>query len=191
MIGFVTTPNSIADFFVNLVFTVPLLGFVWLEMLAMPFIGFTFTDPADFVFITLIPLTLLGIAWQHLRRTVSAGWLRFAERAAFAFAILGPLVPLAALYLAAWSASSVIGHWPRYMIDDPKNISGQSYDLYISGVSYAMAFGGWSMIAFGALLLHLRNRIPSSRLVWMSSLSLIAWVLFVGEPGGRYLWWLD
>lgn len=83
----------------------------WLIMLAAP-LDFTFTDPADFIFITLIPLTLMGIAWQHFRRPNSPRWIRFAERAAYVLAIVGPLVPLAVLYLASWRSFEVIGHWP-------------------------------------------------------------------------------
>jgi hypothetical protein len=162
-------------------------------MLLMPFLGFTFTDPEDFIFLTLIPLTLLGIAWQHSRRPNSDVWLRFAKAMVYALVLLGPLVPLAVLYLASWRAFGVLGHWPRYMMDDPKLICQQDtvYKDLCSGVSYACAFGGWSIISVGALMLHLRRQVSPTHLVWMAVLFFLAWTLFVGEPGGRYKWWLD
>jgi hypothetical protein len=176
----------------SLLSALPLVFFAWSGMLLEPFIGFTFTDPADFIFVTLIPVTLLGIAWQH-RRPGSDAWLRFAKAIAYALVLLGPLVPLMVLYLASWRASVLLGHWPRYMIDDPKNICQQDaiYKSLCSGVSYANAFAGWSIISVGALLLHLRRRISPMRLVGMAVMFFLAWMLFVGEPGGRYAWWLD
>ncbi len=181
--------NAVSSFFSAL----PLVFFAWLDMLLMPFIGFTFTDPADFIFVTLIPLTLLGIAWQHFRRPNSDTWLRFAKATVYVLVLLGPLVPLAVLYLASWRASTVLGHWPRYMMDDPRNICQQDavYKALCSDVFYANAFGGWSIISVGALMLHLRRQISSTRLIWMAVMFLLVWMLFVGEPGGRYAWWLD
>lgn len=160
-------------------------------MLLTPFSGFTFTDPADFVFVTLIPLTLLGIAWQHFRRPNSPRWIRFAERAAYTFAVVGPLVPLAVLYLASWRWFEVTGHWPAAS-ENPKLLVGQDalYRQLFSGVGYAMAFGGWCMISLGAILLHLRYQVPAHRLVWLVVIFVAASTLLVTEPTGRFNWWL-
>ncbi len=137
----------------------PLIFPTWALMLCAPFGGFTFTDPADFIFATLIPLTWLGIAWQHFRRPNSEAWVRCATRIAYVFAVLGPLVPLTALYLASWRASVVLGHWPQCTMDDPKIICPQDvlYQTLYSSLTYAGAFGGWSIYSFGALLLHLQR----------------------------------
>ena len=166
---------------------------LWVFMLLTPFSGFTFTDPADFIFATLIPLTWLGIAWLHFRRPNSEVWVWYATRIAYAFAVLGPLVPLTVLYLASWRASVVLGHWPRHMMDDPKHICHQDtlYQTLLTNFPYATAFGGWRIYSFGALLLHLRRQIPPARLGWMVAAFLLAWMLLVGEPGGRFEWWLD
>ena len=148
------------------------------------------TDPEDFIFITLIPLTLLGIAWQHFRRPNSSRWIRFAERAGCVFAVLGPLVPLAVLYLACWRPFEVTGYWSA-STHDSKILLGQDalYKQIFSRVTYALAFGGWCMISLGAILLHLRHQVPAHRLVWMVSLFVIASAIFAMEPTGRLDWW--
>ncbi len=159
----------------------------------MPFGGFTFTDPADFIFAALIPLTLLAMAWQHLWRPNSPRWVRFATRAAYAVAMMGPLVPLTALYLASWRASGVIGHWPEWPMDDANHICKHDvlYQMLHSVSVYSVAFGGWSIFCFGALVLHLRRQVSPVRLRWMAFVFLASWIVFGIEPGQRYAWLLD
>jgi hypothetical protein len=148
----------------------PLVFFAWLDMLLSAVPVLHVHRPRRFYLRYADTPDLVGIAWQHFRRPNSDVWLRFAKAMVYALGLLGPLVPLAVLYLASWRAFGVLGHWPRYMMDDPKLICQQDavYKALCSGVSYAIAFGGWSMISVGALMLHLRRQISPTHLVWMA-----------------------
>ena len=154
--------------------------------------GFRSFTPCGVICFVLTTLALLGIAWQHFRRSESEIWVRFATRVAYTLAVLGPLVPLTVLYLASWRASVVLGHWPQIWTDDPSNCASDPWGGFLrSNFSYFCAFAGGSVLSCIALFLHLRTRIPYARWLWIGGVFLLAWTAFGLEPGGRLVWWLD
>lgn len=169
------------------------LPVAWFDFLGAPFRDFTFTDPPDFFFAGLIVLTLAALAVRHCRRPYPASWVRFASAAAFVLAVLAPLIPLVVLYLLSYRAGALIGHWPRLLVDDPKYIGTDdpAYQSLSRAFVYASAFAGWGLFTWSALFLHLRRSLPATRLRWLTGVFLVAWIMFVCEPGGRYVWWLD
>lgn len=54
----------------------------------------------------------------------------------------------------------------------------------------AMAFGGWSMISLGALLLHLRRQVPAKRLIGIVLAFIVAYGILALEPTERISWLL-
>jgi hypothetical protein len=159
-----TTLGSLISGFCSAVF------YSWLSVLTMPFWAFTFTDPANFILTALIPLTLLAIAWQQLWRPNSLRWIWFATKATYTLAVMGPLIPLTALYLASWRASGVLGHWPQSPMDDPSVICKHDalYQMLHAVSVYSVVFGSWSIFCFGALVLNLRRQVSPVHLRWMA-----------------------
>ncbi len=181
------------DTFLLRVEYVMFLPLTWLDFLLSPFSDFTFTDAADFFFATLIVVTLGLVIFRHTKRPYPTWWVRFASASSFLLAVLTPLVPLAALYLLSWRAETVLGHWPRALIDDPKYIcNGDAlYHKLRNAAIYASAFAGWGLFTWAALLLHLWGRLSKKQLLWQMGVFLAAWVAFSCEPGERYWWWQD
>lgn len=174
-------------------YKLPALALHWLYFLASPFIFFTFTDPPDFLFAGLIVLTLTALAVRHRRRPYPPGWVKTASAAAVVLAVLAPLVPMVSLYLLAYRGQDLIGHWPRPMSDDPKHIGldDPTYQTLRSAVIYGSCFAGWGLYTWGALLVHLRRNLTTRRMLWLIGIFLLAWLLFVADPGRRFEWWLD
>jgi hypothetical protein len=174
-------------------YALPILAAHWLLFLAMPFISFTFTDPPDFIFAGLIVLTLTALAVRHGRRPYPPGWVKTASAAAMVLAVVAPLVPMVALYLLAYRGQNLIGHWPQPMTDDPKHIGldDPTYQALQAAVVYSSCFAGWGIATWGALLVHLRRNLTIQRMLWMVGLFLLAWLVFVADPGRRFEWWLD
>jgi len=170
-----------------------LLPVVLFDFLCAPFRDFTFTDPSDFLSAGLIVLTVTALAVQHRRWPYPISWVRFASAAAFVLAVLAPFVPLVVLYLLSHRAETLIGHWPRPLVDDPKYIGADdpAYRSLSRAFVYASAFAGWGLFTWGALLFHLRCSLTAARLRWLMGVFLAAWIVFLCEPGGRYIWWLD
>jgi hypothetical protein len=174
-------------------YALPVLAAHWLLFLAFPFVSFTFTDPPDFIFAGLIVLTLTALAVRHRRKPYPSGWMKTASAAAVALAVVAPLVPMVALYLLAYRGQGLIGHWPQPMRDDPKHIGldDPTYQMLRSAVIYASCFAGWGLATWGALLVHLRRNLTTRRMLWLTGIFLLAWLLFVADPGRRFEWWLD
>lgn len=173
-------------------YKLPALAFLWLFFLASPFF-FTFTDPLDFLFVGLIVLTLTALAVRHRRRPYPPGWVKTASAAAVVLAVVAPLVPMVALYLLAYRAQDLIGHWPQPMSDDPKHIGldDPAYQAFRAAVIYGSCFAGWCLYTWGALLVHLRRNLTIRRMLWLVGIFLFAWLLFVADPGRRFIWWMD
>jgi len=174
-------------------FVLVLALLVWSDFLLAPFRGFTFTDPPDFIFAGLIVVTLAALAVRHRKQPYPAWWVKVASLAAFVLAVVTPLVPLAVLYLLSGRGYELLGHWPREMSDDPKYIG--LHDSVYQGLrdAYvdASAFAGWGLLTWGALVWHLRKSISARRMFWLIGIFLLAWLVFLDEPGHRYSWWLD
>ena len=173
-------------------YKLPALAACWLIFLASPFF-FTFTDPPDFIFVSLIVLTLTALAVRHRRRPYPPGWVKTASAAAVILAVAAPLVPMVALYLLAYRGQDLIGHWPQPMSDDPKHmgLDDPTYQTLRSAVIYGSCFAGWGLYTWGALLVHLRKTLTTQRMLWLIGIFLLAWLLFVADPGRRFEWWLD
>ncbi|MFL6201760.1 MAG: hypothetical protein ACJ76J_21515 [Thermoanaerobaculia bacterium] len=174
-------------------YALPILAAHWLLFLAFPFVSFTFTDPPDFIFAGLIVFTLTALAVRHSRRPYPPGWVKTASAAAAVLAVAAPLVPMAALYLLALRGQDLIGHWPQPMHDDPKHIGldDPTYQMFRAAVIYGSCFTGWGLATWGALLVHLRGSLTTRRMLWLIGIFLLAWLLFVADPGRRFEWWLD
>ena len=173
-------------------YKLPALAGRWLFYLISPSF-FTFTDPPDFIFAGLIVLTLTALAVRHRRRPYPPGWVKTASGAAVVLAVVAPLVPMVALYLLAFRGQDLIGHWPQPMSDDPKYIGldDPTYQTFRAAVIYGSCFAGWGLYTWAALLVHLRRSLATRRMLWTIRLFLLAWLLFVADPGRRFEWWLD
>ena len=93
----------------------------------------------------------------------------------------------------AFRGQELIGHWPQPMSDDPKHIGldDPTYQTFRDAVIYGSCFTGWCLYTWGALLVHLRKSLTTRRMLWLIGIFLLAWLLFVADPGRRFEWWLD
>ena len=165
----------------------------WFEFLTTPFGAFTFTDPQDFVFALLIPITGVLLVARHRRKPYPQKWVKWGAATAFVLAVVTPLVPTVMFYMMSRHAAGVIGHWPICMADDPKHIcQGDALYHRLSDVTeYAVAFAGWGLFTWGGLMRHLWGSLSPRLRRWQMGIFLIAWAAFVWEPNGRFFWWMD
>lgn len=172
-----------------LLVTLPFFSFVQFGVLTAPFTGFTFTDTLDFAPVGIIVFALSSLAVRPYPEV----WIRFARRTAYVMAVLPPMIYLAALYGAAWCAAQVLGHFPQPMIDDPGNIvpHAASFQMMRHVVAYTEAFAGAGVWSWAALILHLRRRLTVKDWALLVGLFVTAWLIFMGEPGRLFEWWLD
>lgn len=171
----------------------PFVAIAWLIYLASPITGFTFTDAVDFLAPGLIIASVLLIAWRHAVRPYPMRWIKFASVACFALAVATPLAPLISYYLLSYRAEAILGHWPDGTAYDPKHICAYDalYQRLYHLTHYVQAFAGWGLYTWGALMLHLRRSLTRKQLLWHIVVFIAAWMIFIYEPGGRFVWWLD
>ncbi|BDI33722.1 hypothetical protein CCAX7_57730 [Capsulimonas corticalis] len=113
--------------------------------------------------------------------------------ATFVLPLLSGLVPLSALYLLAWRAHLNIGHWPRYMLDDPNNFQFNDpwYDRLDGLTCIADGIGWCCLYASIALTIRFSPQITMRRRIIMVCLFLVSWTVFVHEPNQLFWWRLD
>lgn|GEM_PF-4199799 len=159
----------------------------WIWFLLAPVISFTFTDPQDFIAVSLIALTLLaGVEMRHME----VYSVKRATAAAFVLSIATPLIPMIFLYLLSSRGAELIGHWPVERIkhigaDDPV------FQRLRIAVVYASAFAGWGLVTWGALMVHLSRCLSGRKLLRLATAFVLAWWAFLLEPTGRFFWWLS
>lgn len=171
----------------------PFVFYVFGGCLSAPFNGFTFTDREDFYPIGLIATVVSALVLRHLKRPYPAYWSSLAPALLWGFVLAGPAAFWFSLYHMQCYAASVMGHTPRYMIDDPKNILPDDviYQHLRSGVEYHFAFAGACLYITAAFALHLFISRLSRRttLALVPILYLLAWCLVILSP--QFAWWLD
>lgn len=181
---------------IGLLITLPIWAtffavFVMINALVEPWIDVSSTNPSSFIFPTLIIGTLAAITIRHVIKPYSDRWLCFAKRLLFFVNLSAPLIYLGAIYFLSFRGWQVLGHEPRYMLDDPKNIcpNDVTYQMIYSAVDFAYAGSGWLLYTSFGLIAHLWRRLTLSEAKWYLITLITGWVLLALTD--RYSWWLD
>lgn len=108
----------------------------------------------------------------------------------FAFA---PLLALAVVYLFSWRVASIIGHWPRPSLDDPKFVApgdGLADTLYAS-VLILLLLAVAGVIIFPLLTYALRRAYARWWVITLIVVFVVGCVLVRIDPGSRFAWYFD
>jgi hypothetical protein len=166
-----------------------------LESLVSPLWSFTYPDDHPllrYLFPTLIITSLVAIIARHLCRPYPEWWLRCATVLAWICALLPGLAPLTMLFYASWEARKIVGHWPQWMLDDPKIVFNDAvYDVVSDNLGFGFCVSGWATFTFTALMIHLTRQLPAAHLRWLLRAYAIGWLILAIEPSRRYGWWMD
>lgn len=155
------------------------------------FIGFTFTDAADFGPIATLLIGVLGALL--IRRSPQ----RAASRPLHLLMILlssWPILLLIGLFFLAREFQSVTGAWPQVMANDPKLLVGNIsplFDALYDMVEYLEALSGAWMIVFSTLFLCLHSRFSKAQQYLYISLVAGSVLAACFGFGDLYAWWLD
>jgi hypothetical protein len=106
-----------------------------------------------------------------------------------------PLLLVALLYSLSWRVALHIGHWPRYMHDDPKFIFTDDplYDWHFNAIALALLWTFCSVLILPILEVFL-YRPPVLRtwlIIGFYILGLLLLGIDVASEGSRMAWWLD
>jgi hypothetical protein len=169
--------------FLALVMMINALCTIWLDISA--------SDPITFVFPSLTVATLVAIAIRHFIKPYSERWNRFAKYLLFLVNLIAPMLYIGVIYLLSFRGWQVLGHEPRYMLDDPKHICRDdvTYQMLFSAVSYAQSGSSWLLYSSAGLATHLWRHLTMKEIKWYFVTLIAGWALLVLTD--RFSWWLD
>lgn len=108
---------------------------------------------------------------------------------------LAPLVCVSSLYALYWRAEALMGHGPRFTIDDPKLVMQgdlMASFLYSSVLlSLYCMIGGLGIFVVPALTWFLRHKYSLLRIALLLVAFVVGWVLAVADPSQRFIWFMD
>lgn len=155
------------------------------------FIGFTFTDVADFGPLLTLFIGLSGVA---LIRRSPQKRVSLPLIALMFLLSLWPILPNLGLFFMARELQAAQGSWPQVMVNDPKNCLGHvslRFDALFHLVNYLEAFLGAWMVIFLSLFFAAKAHFSLTQRRWYMSLTLLSLFLVLLDPGHLYPWWLD
>jgi hypothetical protein len=109
------------------------------------------------------------------------------------FFAFGPLLALIFVYLFSWRVASIIGHWPRPSLDDPKFMApgdGVADSLYQSVLVFLLVAAA-GVIMFPLLTFVLRRAYARWWLITLIVVFVLGCVLVRLDPGSRFEWFFD
>ena len=106
---------------------------------------------------------------------------------------ISPVLPNLFVYLFSWRLEGLIGHWPVYLVDDPKFAGPDDFAagfLYSSVCLFGLLMA--SSIVLFPIVTYLRSRYyPPLWTICLVMLYLLSWVLSRYDPASRWLWFFD
>ena len=155
------------------------------------FFDFDFADWQDY----LAPLSLIiGIGGAMLLTRTRNEKATPALIALMSLLSLWPILPNLGLLWLALELRKISGAWPQVMVDDPKNWVGHATPLYdglFHVVAYLEAFSGAWMIVFWTIFFAAKAKFSVAWRRVFIGLTMLWFLIFMGDPGNLYAWWLD
>lgn len=166
-------------------------AFVLVNVLKSPWTDFNFATPVDFAIPAFIVAMFLGLLLLHRRRPCDRETARYLRWIIGTVNIVSPFVFLASLYAMSNYAATILGHTPRVMLDDPKNILANDahYRHLVSLSNYAYAASGGLVYASFGLLAYIWRSLHKGERIGFFATLLGAWLLMMMDS--RFSWWLD
>jgi hypothetical protein len=104
-----------------------------------------------------------------------------------------PALFVIAITLMYLRARIGIGHWPEYMIDDPKGLlpDDNIYTWLFNTTLLAMGFAGWSVFLWIGFFVAWYNKYsPRQRKIMLWTFILV-WILVLFTTGNTFSWLMD
>ncbi len=109
-----------------------------------------------------------------------------------AHALIVPLF-LSVIYLAAWRASSFLGHWPRMGVEAPEYLvrRDDTFEKLYEGTKVLGLFA-MNFVPLGLLFLTFCIRSRRALIAWILGWASYAlfWIVIACEPTDTITWWL-
>jgi hypothetical protein len=106
---------------------------------------------------------------------------------------ISPALPNLFVYHFSWRLEGLIGHWPVYLVDDPKFAGPDDFVasfLYSSVCLFGLLM--FSSIVLFPIVTYLRSRYyPAWWTIFLVALYLLCWVLSRYDPALRWKWYFD
>ena len=106
---------------------------------------------------------------------------------------ISPAMPIVLVYLFSWRLEALIGHWPVYLVDDPKITGPEDFlsSLLYSSVLLSACLRAFSLVLFPAITVLRRRYYPTWWAICLVIIYLLSWLLSLYDPAMRMKWYVD
>ena len=150
-----------------------------------------FTNPFSALFTVSAVVGLVASEWLGaLKKEVRIGLTVLHS----AITILPPIVYLSMLYALSNRGAQLLGHVPKYMINDPKYIGPHDavyQSIFALIEDWIEPLTGCCFVIWPVLLFRLRSETTWQYKLVTTVLLIALWLLFFLEPKGLSAWWED
>lgn len=102
-----------------------------------------------------------------------------------------PLLIIAHLYIFSWRVSTVIGHWPRPSLDDPKYIPDFLSNALYNFTYFLIMFAAVGLVGLLGFPWIVRRKYSLLWSLALIGIYIIGWIVIRLDPGDRINWFMD